>query len=470
MRSLLIIILLFPSLVFGAYGDGIYGDVIYGDTPGGAIDVSIALELQATLAQGVNVDRQGLINLLVDVSQSHSNSVIFVKALTLSAVSSLSHSAQLDTHTALSLNTVIAQSHIGTINTDALLTLASQLSQSYGAVIDIDASVVLQAVGGVLFTGSLAREGSISLQSQTGMTNLASSVREGVIILTAHGDISEAAQLIVLGALLLQAEAQYATINNVEMQTLISLASTMSQIVSVAGLTYDTELVLSAVSNVLLGNQTEMTGAISLPVQATVNQAISLTREGIFELIAQGNIVTAAQLLVNTAVILNASSAVTMTSTVDWHVLLNLSTRAEELFGAGGMSYDTELSLAVAASVVTSAALTINTDISLTVQATMDILASLIREGVIALNTRTDYVTASQLTALGIILLNSIATDTEGVTGTYNVEILISAIARAVLTGDTGELAEIVGRRIFIKDNAARDFIKDINRRILNVH
>jgi hypothetical protein len=372
----------------------------------------------------------------------------------------------------MTLSSIATHTPVNTLDEQALLTLASQVSQSHAvAGSEIDVSLTLSAIADILLAGNMSINSTISLSAVAIQAQIADSIREGILTITATGAYSTASQLIAVGSLLLQATAQMAETGNIDFIAMLNLTGYVSQLQSVAGTVIDTELLLSAVSTILLGNTAVMTAELPLSLQAAIEHISDMSKESTLELIARGDISGASQMIAYSTLILQATANMTTGSQVDWDALLELSGQAGMEPSVAGASYDVALALSAASEIVNQAGLDYISELTLSASANITfLLASVIKEGILELNAQGDYVTASQLAAEGSVLLNMIASHTLEVNNSvYSVEVLLNAIATAVITGDTGAMQEITTRRIFIKDTGIRGFLKDMERRTLHV-
>jgi hypothetical protein len=357
------------------------------------------------------------------------------------------------------------------------ITYASYGDGLYGDVIYGDSGGVAIIEGELALSLSSTLANS-NIATTTNLLNLLASasqshtytvvfVRE--LALTAVAQMSNTTQLNGVSILVLNQTIFQSNINLVNVTSLLVLASQVSQAGTTGG-TWDVGVTLSAISTLLLDRSPVMNPSLSLTAQANISEVSGMTMNSIASLIAQGSISEAVQLLANASNVLNAYGSVTESSKVDWIKVLGLGMTAQDVYGISGTSYDSSIDFALAAGIAYWGGIRFESAVELSATAKIEnIIASMLYEGIVTLNSRGSFEFATQLAYYGSVILNGIATQTLAFGQNLTVTMVLNAISTAVVNSDIGTIAEIAGRRIFIKDTGQRGFIKDTGRRILHV-
>lgn len=320
----------------------------------------------------------------------------------------------------------------GTIDMTVLLALDGSAEITDVATLTIVKQLALDVVAQMEFTGTLDRQGALNLSVAINQT-------------------------------------QISTVNISSVVTLIGFAVYSSQ---ASGIGIDADLALSAISEIVLTNTMARAGELTLQSSINAEFVNTTIQNAVTSLSAQGNFTGASQMIANGAVLLQALSTQGQTSNVNWAVLLELSGQVAEDFQSfmAGTAYDAILTLSVISAITEAAKLDAFAETTLSAEAAITaILTDVIKEGIVTLQAQGNMESASQLAAYGALLLSILATETDQSNQIFsNIPLVLSAIATAVTTGDFAEIAEIVTRRVFIKDNDIRHFLFDNDRRLLN--
>ena len=321
----------------------------------------------------------------------------------------------------------------GTINMTVLLALDGSVTITNSATLTIVKQLALDVVAQMEAIGTLDRQGALNLSSAINQT-------------------------------------QISIVNVSSVVTLIGFVVYSSQ---ASGIGIDVDLVLSAISEIVLTNTMARVGELTL--QANINaEFINITIQNVVtELSAQGNFIGATQMIANGTVLLQALASQGQTSNVDWTVLLELSGQIAEDFQSfmAGTAYDAVLILSVISAITEAAKLDAFAETTLSAEAQITIiLTNVIKEGIVTLTAQGSINAASQLAAYGAMILSGIATDTVYSNQIFsNVPLVLNAVSSVVISLDFESVAEIAQRRIFTKDNAVRGFLFDNKRRLFNV-
>ena len=322
----LIFMFSFAGLAYG-YGDARIGDTRYGESGVSMIDTELTLTLSGILDNGNALDRQGLLELLTQASDSHENTVDFVKILMLDAVSEMEAMNQMDEVSALTLSQTIEQSNINLVNIDGILTLASQVSQiTATGGISIDVSVSLSAIASLLLFSPMSLSSDVTLQTQSDIADTSKMTMNSVTLLITQGNIDEAVQLITQTSAVLNAQSSLTTTSKVDWISMLGFGMSVQQSFDVTGVTYNDDIDLALASGIANAAGLEYTSSTELSAQAQIEGLIAQAiREGVLTLNAQGNYEVSAQLARIGVVLLNgiAQHTITFNQNLTVTMLLN---------------------------------------------------------------------------------------------------------------------------------------------------
>ncbi len=450
-----------------------YGETIEGGTEGGqfasaALDVFPVTTFDANSGIGLG------------------NTMTITKSLALSVIATMEGNNLISAQSALLLSSAITYSDSNVINLNALLTLISQIAYSDSNSTTMQVALNLPVGIGLSDIGSLDLLSSLSLPASMSY-NAINTVDFAVsLALSAISTLQESNLITAESAILLTSAVTYSNINTVDMNVLLTLVSQASLSQQFPGASFDVALTLSAISQLIENNSLSRQGELSITTlaglqginsldiisvlsllsqitQANSNTVIypanltlsasadisninSMVREGIISLVAQGDINAAAQLATYGGLVLQSISQISDSNTIDWNVLLTLSSQASQSYSISGTSIDVIIALSAVAQAIDSGALIFTSDINLTASASIiTLLSSVIREGILTLTAQGDINSAAQLSAYGGLILNAMSQSIASNNQDFNVPLILEAVAQAVVTGDMSLLQTILG-------------------------
>jgi len=423
----LFLMLSLTGISHASYGDNRYGDVIYGDTgvTVSIIDTELALSITSALTSSTLLNTKNVIEIIANGGITNGNTQDAQGLVSLLTQSAITNAGSIGSATLVELMLQSGITNSNNFDVNSAIALISQSNVSYNATSTIPMMLELLAQASISHTNTVDFVKTLALQ--------------------AVASLEETNQMNAQSALLLSQTITQSNISLINVNSLLELTSQVSYFNSTGAATIDVTLILSAISDIVLGNTANMSSGLSLQVQSNIQGVANITKESVMQLTAQGSIDEAVQLLASASTILNAYTSMTIGSKVDWVSMLDYGMSVQQVFSVSGASYTNTLDLAMATEIANAGGLTFTSQIELSATAQIEnLVATAIREGILTLNAKGNYEVASQLAYIGTVLLNCIAQQTITFNQNLTVTMVLNAISTAVTTGDIEGVANII--------------------------
>lgn len=420
---LIIFLSLSPSMGY-CFGNDRFGETRFGDKSGGVEGV-LMLAINSNLSNNGLVDMYPSMSLSANTTTENNVFIDYAVSLALQAISSLEENNILDAYSALLLSSAVLSSNINYVDYGTVLTLASQIALIENANRDMNPALILSAISQLIGINYAEYPSAISLPISTAIVHTVISIQEGVINLIAQGNIQEASQLAGFGSLLLETVTWALETNNVDWQIVLTLNNQATQYQNVPGISIDVDMALTVISQIFNAENLTIETSLSLPISTDIVDVASITRQGILNLVSQIDLNTATQLSVLGSLL--------------------LQTLAQTAQGLPSNIVEGLVALSLISQITNQNTVIYPTTIIFSTNAAMaQILSTVIKEGIVNLIAQGNISSATQLAAYGGLILQNISQVGTLTNQNINITAILSAIAHAVLTGDTGKLKQLV--------------------------